>query len=374
MDAQNPIQSQPTTAKKPRLALAKPASCTRKVDLNLDTGGWGVDFRTRDKDHLSHLGLETSQDLAALFGRIDVVCMMGSPDRAQAFATKLEREYWQKNKGSNEGQFQTPAPFGKTERCMMFCVCGGRVLSLSHGMGNPSAMIFLHEVAKLLYHSFKPAFVVQQGKIDEEALAERLGRVRVIRMGTSGGLGCEAGSVVLTERAVDAVFPNRTNTDSEDTNDGHGFLHVSLGVPKRYPSDSDLTLNVEINDAWEAHREMIDDDDDDFPLLPGLTMGTEDYYEGQGRLDGALASWYSEDDKLTYLKKAAATGVRNIEMESLGFLAFWQRLGMRATVICAALLDRLEGDQHEFRDGEIAKFSARTQVVICVYLRSLGIL
>ena len=45
-------------------------------------------------------------------------------------------------------------------------------------------------------------------------------------------------------------------------------------------------------------------------------MTADDYYEAQARLDGALASWYSEEDKMAFLQKAnAEKGVVNVEME-----------------------------------------------------------
>ena len=48
----------------------------------------------------------------------------------------------------------------------------------------------------------------------------------------------------------------------------------------------------------------------------GKTMCCDDFYEGQGRLDGAICE-YTESDKMDFLKQAREEGVRNIEMESL---------------------------------------------------------
>ena len=45
-------------------------------------------------------------------------------------------------------------------------------------------------------------------------------------------------------------------------------------------------------------------------------MCCDDFYEGQGRLDGALCD-YTEADKMEFLERAKEEGVRNIEMESL---------------------------------------------------------
>lgn len=48
----------------------------------------------------------------------------------------------------------------------------------------------------------------------------------------------------------------------------------------------------------------------------------------QGRLDGAICD-YTEKEKMAFLQKAYDLGVRNLEMESLGFAAFCQRLQIK---------------------------------------------
>lgn len=48
----------------------------------------------------------------------------------------------------------------------------------------------------------------------------------------------------------------------------------------------------------------------------------------QGRLDGAICE-YTEEEKMAFLKKAYDSGVRNLEMESLGFAAFCQHLKIK---------------------------------------------
>lgn len=80
---------------------------------------------------------------------------------------------------------------------------GEKVLALSHGMGQPSMAIFLHEVAKLMVH----------------AKAE-LGKVKFLRMGTSGGLGVAAGTVesIFGELCVRIFFGRE--------NGGRSFLRL----------------------------------------------------------------------------------------------------------------------------------------------------
>lgn len=65
---------------------------------------------------------------------------------------------------------------------------------------------------------------------------------------------------------------------------------------------------------------------------------------GQGRMDGAFCD-FTEEEKMEYLEKLKANGVRNIEMESLAFAALTHHAGIKAAVVCVTLLDRLKGDQ-----------------------------
>ena len=60
-------------------------------------------------------------------------------------------------------------------------------LSFQHGMGIPSLSIVFHEILKLLHHA---------GATD----------VKFFRLGTSGGLGLEPGSVVISQTAKDGLL------------------------------------------------------------------------------------------------------------------------------------------------------------------------
>lgn len=73
-------------------------------------------------------------------------------------------------------------------------------------------------------------------------------------------------------------------------------------------------------------------------------MCTHDFYEGQGRLDGAFCD-FTENEKMDYLTKVHKSGVVNIEMESLAFAALTHHAGITSAVVCVTLLDRLKGDQ-----------------------------
>lgn len=61
-------------------------------------------------------------------------------------------------------------------------------------------------------------------------------------------------------------------------------------------------------------KALADPNEDPYDTVSGKTMCTYDFYEGQGRLDGAFCE-FTENDKMEYLQKLSDFGVVNIEME-----------------------------------------------------------
>ncbi|MEZ4087286.1 MAG: uridine phosphorylase [Candidatus Gracilibacteria bacterium] len=274
------------------------------------------------KDYLYHLGLDSGMDLPAMFGDVKFVCMGGSAKRAESFAKKLAADL---DLGIDPESLK---PIGKTERGSLFKV--GPILSLSHGMGMPSMSIFLHEVTKMLEHA---------GATD----------YRYIRIGTSGGVfrrdDEKAGTVIVAEQAI--------NEELQPI-----YKKVKLGKVHSYETWFDEEMAAEVLSVRGDIRAQI-----------GKTMGANDFYEGQGRLDGALDPGYTEEDKLEYLNKAYDVGVRNIEMEAPELAAFCNRAGIPAALVCATLLNRLEGDQVTSTPEQLAEFSENAQTLVVRYLR-----
>ena len=281
------------------------------------------EFLDSDEDSLYHLGLKKTpqrlHQLQEMFGGVKYVCMGGSPERAMTFGNKAAVEL---GIPKSEGAIQA---IGKTERCHMFVV--GPILSISHGMGMPSISIFLHEVTKLLDYS---------GCTD----------VKFIRIGTSGGVGVEGGTVVITENAINAKLePKHTKT--------------MLGKDHSFPTQLNGPLAQDLLAASEGIETVM-----------GNTMGTDDFYEGQGRRDGALKPPYSIQDRMEFLQKIHdQAGVRNIEMESTEFASFCNRAGIPGAIVCVALLNRLKGDQVESSPEQLAQYSDNAQAVVINYIR-----
>uniref|UniRef100_UPI00358F136A uridine phosphorylase 1-like isoform X1 n=2 Tax=Myxine glutinosa TaxID=7769 RepID=UPI00358F136A len=276
------------------------------------------------EDVLYHLGMSnTTHDLPAMFGDIKFVCVGGSMWRMKAFADFLRGEL-----GLPRDEESQRNLCEGTDRYAMYKV--GPVLSISHGMGVPSISILLHELFKLLYHA------------DSR-------NVLIFRIGTSGGIGLEAGTVVVSHAAVNHKFDAI-------------FEQPILGHLVSRPTQLDQTFAQELLECSKGFAE-------DFTTILGDTLCTNDFYEGQGRLDGAVCK-YTTAEKLNYLKHAYAAGVRNIEMESSVFAAMSNECGLRAAVVCITLLNRLEGDQINSSHAVLSDYQLRPQRLIAYYIKS----
>jgi uridine phosphorylase len=127
-----------------------------------------------DCDYLYHLGL-TSQD-APLFKNVEYVCIGGSNGRMSKFAESVAETL-----GLPKDEVKK---VGKHIRYVTYLV--GPVLVCSHGMGGPSISILLHEIAKLLKYAEADAVW--------------------IRIGTCGGIGFPAGTVIVSTQSLNGAL------------------------------------------------------------------------------------------------------------------------------------------------------------------------
>lgn len=275
------------------------------------------------QDVLYHIGFDSAaQNLAQMFGDVKFVCMGGTKKRMENFARHIMKEI---------GYI---APFGTelidicqhTYRYSMYKV--GPVLSVSHGMGISSINILLHEMIKLMYHAkcIDPVF---------------------IRIGTSGGIGLEPGTVVVSTDAIDGM--------------GNNYYEIPvLGKPVRKPCKFDKQLTKELLSLGEVK--------DGYKIVAGTTMCAIDFYEGQGRLDGAFCD-YTLTDKMNYLRSLEERGVKNIEMEAVPLAAMTYQAGIRAADVCVTLLDRLQGDQVSTPKDVLGRWENRPQEIVGRYIK-----
>ncbi|XP_059801386.1 uridine phosphorylase 1-like isoform X1 [Hypanus sabinus] len=277
---------------------------------------------TMKEDILYHFDLGTgTHDLPAMFGDVKFVCVGGSPWRMKSFS-----QYMNEFLGLGCATADIPDICAHTDRYSMYKV--GPVLSVSHGIGIPSILIMLHELIKLLSHA-------------------KCSDVVAFRIGTSGGIGVQPGTVVVTKKAVNPSF-------------NPVFELVVLGVTKSYPTTLSEPLAQEmLNCSKELGK---------FDTVSGNTLCTSDFYEGQARLDGAFCH-YTAEEKMNYLNAACKAGVCNIEMESAAFAAICARSGLPGAVVCVTLLDRLQGDQISSSHEVLSEYQMRPQMLVAHYIK-----
>lgn len=232
-----------------------------------------------DSDFLYHFGIGTADDLKNNFGDVRFIVMGGSASRMELFAQMLMVEL--------DLPLAKPVNLAaKGGRYSLYKV--GPVLSVNHNIGASTLSVVLHEMFKLCYW----------------AGAEN---VHFIRIGTSGGIGVPPGTVVIADAAVDALKRNK-------------FHYAACGVEKTYDMVLDKQLAQEIKDVATSIN---------IPADVGTTMGTDDFYLGQGRIDGFLCN-YSEIDKMRFLNDIFDHhNVKNIEMEAHILSAYTHAAGFK---------------------------------------------
>ena len=246
--------------------------------------------------------------------------MGGSASRMGSFAEVIAKEINHPIRTQNE------LSIARTDRFSFFKI--GSILSVSHGMGVPSITILLHEMMKLLYYAGA------QGAI-------------FIRIGTSGGIGVPAGTLVITNRVFNGLLKEEHEI-------------VILGERKMRPS----VMSRELAESLLAVQ-----DDKSYKTMVGGTMCTDDFFEGQGRLDGAVCE-HTEEGKMAFLRRAYATGVVNIEMESAAMATLCEKAGYQCAVVCVTLLDRLNGDQVSISPEVYRDYSMRPQSLVAKFIKS----
>uniref|UniRef100_A0A914W2C6 Nucleoside phosphorylase domain-containing protein n=1 Tax=Plectus sambesii TaxID=2011161 RepID=A0A914W2C6_9BILA len=271
-----------------------------------------------EDDVLYHLGLSKRDDLAAIFSGTKFVFTGGSTTRIAHWAALVATEL-------NITDGSETQCLSHTDRYVMYKV--GPVLCVNHGIGCPSIAVMLNELLKLLeYAGCQDAIF--------------------FRMGTSGGLGLAPGSVVVSNGVLNGELKPYQ-------------IQYILGRKIERPTDIDKQL---VNDLLALNEKIA------FPVVAGITMCADDFYEGQARLDGAFCE-YTIEDKMAFLQKLHSLGVCNIEMESVCFAATLFRANVKGAIVCVTLLNRLVGDQVVMTRAELLEWEERPFQLVIQYVK-----
>ncbi|XP_034661332.1 uridine phosphorylase 1 [Drosophila subobscura] len=277
-------------------------------------------------DYLYHLAInvpdtKNTSDIQKQFGDVRVICTGGTATRMLELAKYL---------GKLLGVQDTSEPVdlcAKGHRYALYKV--GPVICVSHGVGSSTFSVVLHELLKLVHYA----------KCQDPIF---------LRIGTCGGIGVTPGTVVVTKDAFNGLLRNEHEI---------AILGERVVRPAQFPESV-------IKDILAYGGRA----DDGFQIISANTMGTDCFYEGQGRTDGAICE-YTAEDKMKFLHKCHDLGIRNIEMEASFFASVTQKIGVKAGDICVTLLNRLDGDQVNAEKKE--EFEHRPFLVVGRYIQQL---
>ena len=270
-----------------------------------------------------HFGVDSADPVLDNFRDLRAVVLAGSGERIREFSG-----IW------SEKRNRRPVIALPKEERFVTRYCDG-VLFASHGMGMPSASICVQELMRM-------AFFLKQGDLDE------LDRIFWARVGTSGGLGVEPGTVVLTTESLMAdARPYRL-----------------LAGEREHYFDGSFPRRTAEAIAETSRREEIG-------IILGKTVAANEFFIEQLRLDGAIRL-AGEAEKFRWLDWIYGQGVRNIEMEGgmlAGFLNHW---GFpEFAMICCTIVDRRRGDQVTSTAEQLRRYSANAGKVLFNYLEKI---
>jgi uridine phosphorylase len=277
-----------------------------------------------ERDVYYHLGVSSDDPVLDRLGDMRAIVMAGSGARMDEFASRWARAH-------DDAEI---IAFPKEDRFITRYTAG--VLFVSHGMGMPSASIAVQELMRLTYF-------IKGGDLDA------LDQIFWARVGTSGGVGLEPGTIVVTTEALMAdLKPYRLL-------DGAGGYHWFDGHFPRAIADAIVSANAGSG----------------IPIVLGKTVATHEFFIEQFRLDGAIALTTPEA-KAAWLARLHEHGVRNIEMEGAMIAAYLNLWGFsRFAMICTTLLNRLEGDQVTSTPQQLHAYAERAGDALFTFLGTL---
>lgn len=270
-----------------------------------------------------HFGVDSSDPVLDNFRDLRAVVLAGSGERIREFS-----RVW-----SEKRNHRPVVALPKEER-FVTRYCDG-VLFASHGMGMPSASICVQELMRMV-------FFLKGGNLDE------LDRVFWARVGTSGGLGVDPGTVVLTTESLMAdARPYRLLAGERE--------HCFDGAFPRRTAEA----------IAEASRH------EEIEIILGKTVAANEFFIEQMRLDGAIRL-AGEAEKFRWLDWIYGKGVRNIEMEGAMLAGFMNHWGFgEFAMICCTIVDRRRGDQVTSTAEQLRRYSANSGRVLFNYLETI---
>lgn len=168
-----------------------------------------------------------------------------------------------------------------------------------------------------------------------------------------GGIGVKSGTICITNKAYDSLFQD--------------FVELKIcGKLVKREAKIDLETSKLLFDLAikEPNHELLGD----YEIRQGATIGTNDFYEEQGRTNGAICE-HTQEDKMNFLHRAQELGVINMEMESNYLASMCHKLNVSFAIVCVALNNRLLEDKVKLSKEQVALFERRLFWINSIFIR-----
>jgi len=106
----------------------------------------------------------------------------------------------------------------------------------------------------------------------------------------------------------------------------------------------------------------------DYEIRLGATVATNDFYEEQGRTNGAICE-HTLEDKMRFLERAKELGVINMEMECNHLAAMCHKLNVSFAIVDVALVNRLVYDKVDLTREQHSLFERRLFWAITLFIK-----
>lgn len=170
---------------------------------------------------------------------------------------------------------------------------------------------------------------------------------------SGGGIGVPAGTVCISDRALDPLFQDFIE------------LKICMQLVKR-PCVIDMKT---VRTLEKLCREQPNFEElGQYEIRTGATIGSNDFYEEQGRTNGAICE-HTLEDKMRFLEGARKLGVINMEMEANHLAAMCHKLNVSFAIIDVALTNRLVNDKVELTSEQFALFERRLFWLNSVFIK-----
>jgi uridine phosphorylase len=261
-------------------------------------------------DYLYHLGLDSTMDLTQGFGAIHNVIFTRSPSTAKILSQKLASSLFK----IPQALVQCPT-IAKDERYHMYKL--PHTIIISHGIGAPSLLICLNEITKLLIHAGVSA-------------------VNFLRVGPADGLGVDVNQLIIAHEALSPQLQPQ-------------WQNIEFGTEQIYPTQLAPQLLQTITQLNPQAN-----------FIHGKILSSNNFYAGLGRVNGAIAPNFSPQERAAYFSRAAAAGVKAMDLESTCFSAFCRNFNIPAAMLAYCIADRLHDQEQEpgFKEEELANLDS----------------